>query len=250
MAKYIEDFFPNIKLVIWDLDETFCRGTLDDGDSPEITPINIELVKKLTDYGIVNAVCSKNDKTKAEKVLADNSILDYFVFNSIDWTPKGQRIKQMLSDMGLRSVNVLFIDDNHLNLEEVKFSNPGIMTAFPDVIPSIIESIKTTDKKRDDEHKRLNQYKVLQSKVLEKQNFGSNVEFLKSSKIKVDIHYDCKNEYKRIHELVMRSNQLNFTKLRSSLEDVNAILEDESIIKGTVYVCDRFGDYGMVGFLP
>lgn len=89
MAKYIEDFFPNIKLVIWDLDETFWLGTLDDGVSLEITPINIELVKKLTDYGIVNAVCSKNDKTKAEKVLADNSILDYFVFNSIDWTPKG-----------------------------------------------------------------------------------------------------------------------------------------------------------------
>ena len=55
-----------IKLLIWDLDETFWKGTISDG---EITPVpeNIELVKHLTDRGIVNSICSKNDyeKTKA-----------------------------------------------------------------------------------------------------------------------------------------------------------------------------------------
>ena len=49
-----------IKLIIWDLDETFWNGILSEGP---ITPIqnNITLLKDLTDHGIVNSICSKND---------------------------------------------------------------------------------------------------------------------------------------------------------------------------------------------
>ncbi len=42
-----------IKLVIWDLDDTFWNGTLSEG---EINPIekNIQLIKDLTDYAWCN----------------------------------------------------------------------------------------------------------------------------------------------------------------------------------------------------
>ena len=47
--------FDKIKLVIWDLDDTFWSGTLTEGG---VSPIasHIELVKKLTDCGIVNTI--------------------------------------------------------------------------------------------------------------------------------------------------------------------------------------------------
>ena len=100
--------FDKIKLVIWDLDECFWKGTLsEEGVCPNDD--NIQLVKDLTDRGVVNSICSKNDLYPTIQKLKEYQIHDYFVFPSIDWTPKGQRIAKLINDMGLRPVNCLFI---------------------------------------------------------------------------------------------------------------------------------------------
>ena len=52
--------YSKIKLVIWDLDDTFWKGTLSEGPIVSIAE-NIQLVRDLTDRGIVNSICSKND---------------------------------------------------------------------------------------------------------------------------------------------------------------------------------------------
>ena len=156
-----------IKLIIWDLDDTFWSGTLSEGG---IIPIekNIQLIKDLTDYGIVNSICSKNDYEPTEKKLKELDINDYFVFKSIDWTSKGQRITKIINDMGLRPINCLFIDDNIVNLNEAKFYNPDLMISLPHIIDNIISDLKIL-LPNDKSHNRLNQYKVLEkSKKLKK----------------------------------------------------------------------------------
>src|SRR5699024_10465947 len=50
------------------------------------------------------------------------------------------------------------------------------------------------------------------------------------------------------HDLILRSNQLNFTKIRSSEEELREIMEDPRIQSGYISVADRFGDYGITGF--
>lgn len=247
MNTYQIGDITKIKLVIWDLDETFWSGTLDDGDNIIVPDAHIELLKRLTDIGIVNSICSKNERDKAEKKLMELGLMDYFVFTSIDWSSKGARIKDMIQNMGLRSVNVLFIDDNHLNLEEVKYHSPGINTAFPNLIFDLLEAAKNCDK-NDFSHKRLKQYKVLEQKQTEKASYDSDASFLRTSNIRVSIHNDCAEELERIYELVQRSNQLNYTKKRSSIEELKSLLEDPEVTCGTIWVTDRFGDYGMVGF--
>ena len=128
----------NIKLVIWDLDDTFWKGTLSEG---EIQPIkeNIDLVRDLTDRGVVNAICSKNDYNPAINKLTEIGVADYFVFNSIDWTPKGERVKNIIKDMGLRPANTLFIDDNIVNLNEAAFYCEDLMIAEPVIIYDLKE---------------------------------------------------------------------------------------------------------------
>ena len=54
---------------------------------------------------------------------------DLFVFKSIDWTPKGQRISKLIKDMGLRPVNCLFFDDNIVNLNEASYYSTELMVA-------------------------------------------------------------------------------------------------------------------------
>src|ERR1700757_2447310 len=114
-----------IKLVIWDLDETFWKGTLSE---EEIEPIedNIQLVKELTDRGIINSIVSKNDFEQAKNKLIELGIWDYFCFPAIEWSPKGMLIQRVIEQCQLRDINVLYLDDNHLNLEEAKFYNPNI----------------------------------------------------------------------------------------------------------------------------
>ena len=90
--------FEKIKLVIWDLDETFWQGTVTEGNI--IVPENnVKLIKRLTDIGIVNSICSKNDAENVKTRLEEMGLWEYFVFPSVNWEPKGQRIKTLISDM-------------------------------------------------------------------------------------------------------------------------------------------------------
>ncbi|MEE1056919.1 MAG: HAD-IIIC family phosphatase [Acutalibacteraceae bacterium] len=238
--------FKKVKLVIWDLDETFWKGTISE-EKVNIPNTHINLIKKLTDIGIVNAICSKNDVEPVEAELKSHNLFDYFVFNSINWEPKGARVKQLIKNIQLRPENVLFIDDNHSNIEEVKYFSPEIMAEGPEIIQQLYNDAMLCENK-DIEHKRLKQYKVLETKNNEKLNYTSNEDFLIESNIQVEILHNCNDEIERIHDLVLRSNQLNFTKIRSTIDELKIIFNDESIQKGYVSVSDRFGDYGIVGF--
>ena len=121
--------FENIKLVIWDLDETFWKGTFSEGPV-DVPQENVSLLKNLTDCGIVNSICSKNDAGQVMDFLREANLSAFFVFPSVDWTPKGSRIKQLISDMQLRPANVLFLDDNPSNLGEAEHFCPEIMTGL------------------------------------------------------------------------------------------------------------------------
>ena len=97
--------FSKIKLVIWDLDNTFWKGIISE---TAIEPIDshLQLVKDLVDCGIVNSICSKNNFEICDTKLIELQIREYFVFPSIDWSPKGLRVKDLIKSMSLRAENV------------------------------------------------------------------------------------------------------------------------------------------------
>ena len=238
--------FDRIKLVIWDMDETFWQGTIAEGEV-SIPNEHIKLIKDLTDAGIINSICSKNDFEIVISELKKYGLNEYFVFPSINWEPKGGRIMQLISDMQLRPANVLFIDDNPSNLGEAEHFCSEIMTSTPDIISRLINDVEHCEKK-DLEHKRLKQYRLLEEKQSERRNYTSNEAFLMGSGIRVELGYDCETQIDRIHELILRSNQLNFTKIRSSIDDLTNLLSNDNYSCGYVSVTDNFGDYGIVGF--
>ncbi len=238
--------FSKIKLIIWDLDNTFWKGVISE---TEIEPIesHIELIKDLTDTGIINSICSKNAFEVCEVKLKELQVFDYFVFLSINWNSKGQRIKELIQAMSLRPENVLFIDDDITNLHESSFYSPSLMVAEPSIIPDLIHFVNDQEKK-DKTHQRLEQYKLLETKAAEQKKYTNNEEFLFASNITVEIVENCLEELDRIHDLLQRSNQLNYTKKRISKEELELILQDKSYECGYVSVRDKFGDYGIVGF--
>lgn len=235
-----------IKLIIWDLDETFWSGTLSEG-SVTMIPENVQMLKKLTGNGIVNSICSKNDPILVEEVLKKEGLWHLFVFPSVDWTPKGQRISEIITDMSLRAENVLFIDDNISNLEEARYYQPELQILNASELYELYEAAEPLDPNAKD-YKRLDQYKILYTKVSERKKSSSNEDFLRQSKIKVAIHENCADEADRIEEMIHRTNQLNYTKNRMGMEELIPLLQSDEYRNGTVYARDIYGDYGCVGY--
>ena len=241
-----------VKLVVWDLDETFWRGTLtEEGISPIAR--NVEYVVALSKRGIINSICSKNDYDQARAKLTELGVWEHFVFPRISFNPKGKAVAELIEEAALRPENVLFIDDNRSNLEEVKFFNPGIMTGHPDDLLDGLLDHPHLAGKPDPEMSRLKQYQFLQRKVAERSSSSlSNEEFLRTSNIRVTIDYDVESNMDRILELINRTNQLNYTKKRvETPEEVAEFLDTLKgfgIYAGCVNAVDNYGDYGMVGF--
>ena len=238
--------YSSLKLVIWDLDDTFWKGTLSEGPISFIEK-NVSIVHSLDDHGIVNTICSKNDMKPVLDELRKIGLEDVFVFKSIDWTPKGPRIAKLIKDMGLRPVNCLFIDDNPINCYEALHYSKDLNVSSPQVLPEL-EDYLANSVVSDPEHQRRKRYQILEAKQKAKEEYSDNLDFLYDSDTRVEIHHDCLAKIDRIEELVKRTNQLNFTKIRSTREELEKICADTDIDTGYVTVSDRFGEYGVVGF--
>ena len=228
------------------------NGTLSESGI-EYCPTNDDLVIALAERGIVSAICSKNDMETTKAVLVEKGIWDYFIFPSIDWNPKGPRIKALIEDVQLRPETVLFIDDNSLNLREAEHFVPGLQTADVDIIPTILAS--PLFKGKDDKKlSRLNQYRLLETRKADEAIASDNTEFLRSCDIRVEIERNVEANIDRAIELINRTNQLNFTKKRlpEDPEQARAELEGDTgpfCNAGWTYrVTDRYGDYGYCGF--
>lgn len=246
--RYRDFPFDKVKLIVWDLDETLWEGIISEGQVT-LSETNTLLIKLLTDHGIVNSISSKNDIDPVKEKLEEAGIWDDFVFNSINWSEKGSQIADKLKVMGLRAENTLFIDDNVRNLEEARAVNDGLLTAKPDILPYLYTYFSKLMAK-DISHTRLEQYKLLERKTEARTTSEgtSKEQFLYDSNIRLTINRNCLEELDRIHEMVMRTNQLNFTKNRDNKELLTRQITNDWNDCAYIKVKDRFGDYGIVGF--
>lgn len=235
-----------VKLVIWDLDDTFWRGTLAEGDVLAILPEHVEMVRELTRRGIVNSICSKNDPVAARARLEAAGVWEHFVFPRIAFAPKGELIRDIIEQAQLRAENVLFVDDNSLNLEEARYYNPGLQTLDARQLPTLLDLPGLAGK--PDGGQRLAQYRMLEQRASERGQASSNEAFLRESDIRLRIIPTGPADAERVHDLLTRTNQLNFTKVRLSREEVESLIADSARETAAIAVRDRFGDHGVVGW--
>ena len=243
-----------IRLVIWDLDETYWKGTLSEGGVSEYVQAHHDAVVTLAERGIMSSICSKNVAATVRGILEARGIWDYFIFPSIDWSPKGGRLQSIIESVRLRPESVLFLDDNHGNRAEALAAVPGLVVGDETLAATLLDDPRCAGKD-DKELSRLRQYQLLELRAREKvASRGDNTAFLRDSRIVVDIEYDVPAHIDRAVELINRTNQLNFTKRRlpSDPEAAREALREQlagfGARTGLVSVKDRFGDYGFCGF--
>lgn len=243
-----------IRLVIWDLDDTFWRGSILEGGVQEYLSDNHDIVVELAHRGIISSICSNNDRAPVEAILRELGIWQYFVFSSINWGAKGQRLHALVASMKLRPSTVLFLDDNPTNRAEAIDAVPGINVETPDFIFCMLGDQRFSGTP-DPALSRLSHYKALEQRQQHKQASGTkNDAFLRSSEIQVKFDFDISANIDRAVELIARTNQLNFTKvppIGDPQRAASALLAEAGRFwrqAALIRVVDRFGDHGYCGF--
>jgi FkbH-like protein len=244
-----------VKLVIWDLDDTFWRGTLSEGGITARTDTR-EAVIALSRQGIVNSIASNNDLEPVRRVLEEMGLWDHFVFRRVDWSSKAEQVLSIIAAMQLRPEDVVFLDDKDRIRAEVSATVPSLRAAMS--VEDFLELRSAPGWPRppwkDESLDRLAHYRLLERKHEARRHAGAGradgeAGFLRECSITCRIDHDVEAQVERIHELVNRTNQLNFTQKRiESLDAVRELLRQPGRDSAVVQVADKFGDYGICGF--
>ncbi|WGY69085.1 HAD-IIIC family phosphatase [Burkholderia cepacia] len=255
---------PNqpIKLIVTDLDNTLWKGVL--AEEEEIIPSELvdgwplgyaEALLECKRRGILLAISSKNDekfiRENFAKVYGERLVLDDFCSIKVSWNPKSEGIREILSEVNLLPQNVLFIDDNPLEIAEVKQALPDIRVLTgeqrlwkmilhysPETQVSVVteESAKRTElirAKIDREH---------ESKGTDRLTYLNSL----GINVKVSIvNSRADARFARSFELINKTNQFNTTGKRWSEQECEELFADGGELV-SINASDKHAQHGLI----
>lgn len=261
-------FQPRAKVLLLDLDNTLWGGTIgDDGMSGlkvgRDYPGNVfrriqSLAKRLKESGVLLALVSKNNiepVQKAFETLPDMVLRwEDFVVHKIDWNPKHQNIQAIASELNLGLDSFVFLDDNHLEREEVKHYLPQVQVLENGGDPySILTALRGSalfDAYRvsAEDSQRTELYSLQAARSIDVG--AANIEeFLASLSMEAIIEAVSAASLQRVVQMLGKTNQFNVTTRRHSEAVVRDLIKSERNILLTVELVDRFGSQGIVGLI-
>lgn len=238
-----------IKCVVWDLDNTLWHGTLAEGDSLRLRDGIVELLHALDQRGILLSIASKNNENEALTTLERFGIKNLFLYPQISWSPKGQSLRTIAKSLNIGIDSLAFVDDNPFELQEVSSANPEVQCILADMISTLATDPRLQGSASAEARQRRLMYKETIERQKSESNFGGDyLSFLRSCEIVVEISAYKAAEHERVAELAQRTNQLNFSGKKYTLEEFNEVLSDANLGKFVIRCSDKFGSYGTVGF--
>lgn len=127
-----------VKMICVDLDDTLWRGVLAEADDVDHTAVEgwpigfAEALAICKQRGIILAIISKNDETRAGEILArvfhNRLRIEDFAIRKINWDPKPQNVAAAIREANVLPDSVVYIDDNPVERAAVKAHLPEIRT--------------------------------------------------------------------------------------------------------------------------
>ncbi len=242
-----------IKCVVWDLDDTVWDGIASEQQgAPRIREGVFEVMELCSTRGILQSVASRNDGEVVNPKLEALGLTKFFIYPQISWGSKAASIEKILSAFHIKPADVVFVDDSEFERDSVKAAIHGIAAADGRDIPSLRGLILDSPEIASNEaRERVRQYRIEEQRIRDRGSFvGTEQDFLATCNIRVAVSVAVPSDLPRIKELVDRTNQLNTTGVRYSLDELERLLCTETHNMAFIAsVCDRYGDYGRAGFL-
>ncbi|HTQ58216.1 MAG TPA: HAD-IIIC family phosphatase [Bryobacteraceae bacterium] len=254
---------PPFKAIALDCDDTLWRGICgEDGpqgvvvDPPRRALQEFMLAQQAA--GMLLCLCSKNNapdvfdtfRLHPEMLLR----LEHFTAWRINWQSKPVNLAALAEELDLGLDSFILVDDNPRECREVEASCPQVLSlALPgdEDIPAFLRHVWAFDRLRVTEEDRARPALYAQERErhhAEKQA-ASLEDFLRTLQLEVRIASMSPKDLARVAQLTQRTNQMNFTTVRRSETDIQALLGSGKAECLAVHVSDRFGSYGLVGVM-
>jgi len=238
-----------IKCVVWDIDNTLLDGVyLESAERPPpAKPVLLGVMRELAGRGILQAVASKNPPAAAGYV-AQLAGLD-FAAAECGWDAKPDALGRIAAGLGVVDAEMAFVDDDMLERAEVATALPGVLVLTPEDAADAASWPQFSPPVLTDEARRRGQLYAERSRrqAAASQFSGSRAEFLRHVGTRVTIGPATAADLPRLHELSLRTHQLNSTGEPHTEEELGSLLSSAGHEVITVRLADDFGDDGLVG---
>jgi FkbH-like protein len=253
---------PPFKVIALDCDDTLWRGICGE-DGPQSVVVDPprralqELMLAQHAQGMLLTLCSKNN---VEDVLDTFRLhpgmllhMDHFAAWRINWSSKPANLAALAEELDLGLDSFILIDDSQRECREVEAAYPQVLSlALPardEEIPEFLRHVWAFDRLRATEEDRARP--AMYAQELERQRAAQQAasleDFLRSLQLEVRVAPMSPKDLARVAQLTQRTNQMNFTTVRRSESDIQALLESGKAECLAVHVSDRFGSYGLAG---
>ena len=241
---------PQIKLVVWDLDNTLWDGTVyyTDKSNVKLKPGTKEALKELSKRGIKNTICSKNYYKDVEVMLEKFEIKKFFDSAEVNWGLKSDNIKKLIKKYNVNPQEVLFVDDDGFQRAEVLSQLPDINAIeLGDPLDILALDFMKPENETEEDKERVQILKEQRNREeAEKNHKGDYAEFLKNCDIKMIVRKVEENDWERVVQLFNRTNELNTTGNRYELDKLKKSYDNKEIEVFVSELTDKFGDYGLI----
>jgi FkbH-like protein len=257
---------PSHKCVVVDCDNTLWGGVVgEDGiegialgnDFPGFAFSDFQRqLLALHDRGILIALASKNDEALVWEVFEKHDAMvlkrEHIAAWRINWDPKPDNLIALSKELNFALDAFVFIDDSSVEIQEVASRLPEVtclqVPGDPAKIAELLRGNALFDSIQVTEEDRL-RTKMVRSEI-ERTASGdamSREKFLQSLELEVRVAQPGPEQLGRVAQLVGKTNQFNLTTIRRSQDEIVALSKSDDHRIYTLFVSDRFGDYGLVG---
>jgi FkbH-like protein len=240
---------PDVKCVVWDIDNTIWDGILVEDDDVHPKENVKQILQALDQRGILCSIASKNSHEVAWCRLEQLGLSEYFLVPQINWLPKSENIRRIAKHLNIGLDTVAFVDDNPFELNEVSTAVPEVACIHVKDVDGLLGGERFQGSKTADSQNRRRYYQEAISREEAQADFGHDyLRFLTHCEIQLEIRGYSEKDFDRVAELVQRTNQLNFSGRKYERDRLRQILDDTSLEKYVLYSSDKFGAYGLIGF--
>jgi FkbH-like protein len=252
------------KAIVVDCDDTLWTGICGEV-GPEGIAIDAsrraiqEYLVELHHKGVLVCLCSRNNEADVLAVFEARSndmplSRKHVVASKFNWKPKSENISALAAELQLLPEAFVFLDNNPVECAEVQANCPDVLAIpLPDEPEAASRFLRNLwifcgRQVTDEARARTGWYRDNVSRARARDESPSMTDFLARLDLKIHFVDLSSNRLARASELTERTNQFNFTTIRRSEANIDALRRQgaDCIL---VQVKDRFGDYGVVGLM-
>jgi FkbH-like protein len=256
------------KCIVLDLDNTLWGGIVgevglqgivisDHKEGARYRNLQMRL-KEIKDTGIILAVVSKNNYEDVIEVFKEHKGMylkkEDFAAMKINWEPKARNIEELAGELNLGIDSIVFIDDNPVEREAVKFQLPQVAVPdFPedsadieDFIIKVYNDYFFSLNITVEDEAKTGMYKQNSLRDRELKASNSIEDYLLRLQTHIKVWMAEASDVDRIAQLTQKTNQFNLTTKRYTEKDINKMIISDEYDVYIASVEDKFGDNGKV----